>query len=159
MSIKAKIAAAATAHMMLWLLMFILLAGILFCAWGCYLLIAATALGPGVAALIVGGALIGLIVLVALIALASQKSNKRVAASRTTQPNKTPDNMIEHQLRPVLGDRATDWAKQNTGVAVAGALTAGVVLAASPRLRALLVGAVGPLASRKAMQAAQRFMD
>lgn len=158
MGIKAKMATAVIAHTALWLAMLVALAGILFCAWGIYQLLAATALGGGVAALIVGVLLIGLVVLVARIAVARQNPSRQ-AAVETDKPREPADNMLEQQLRPVLGNRATDWTRQNTGVAVAGAVTIGLVLAASPRLRSFLVGAVGPLATRKAMQAAQRFMD
>ena len=62
-------------------------------------------------------------------------------------------------LRPILGNQATDWAKRNSGLAIAGALTAGVVIAASPRTRALIAGAAGPIFTRKAMQMFERMTD
>lgn len=156
MSIKGKVAAAYAGHLLAWLGIFLLLAGLLFCAWGVYLLLAGTTLGPAYAALVVGGGLIGIIVLLALIVALSQRSS---SPSQAQQLRQNPDNVLETQLRPVLGDRATDWAKQNTGVAVVGALSAGVLIAASPKLRKLIYSSARPVVARKAFQALQGFSD
>lgn len=146
MNIKSKIAAAVSLHMMAWLAMLIALTGIVFLALGVFWLIAAP-LGAGVAALIVGGALLGLVLLVALIGLiiikARDGSRRRAAAERS------PDGRIEEQLRSVIGGRATEWARAHTGMAVVGALSAGVLAGASPSLRRLLYEVARPLVSRQ----------
>ncbi|MGB7755680.1 MAG: hypothetical protein WBL23_06420 [Salinisphaera sp.] len=151
MSVKSKVAAAVSLHMMAWLAMLIALAGIVFLALGVFWLIAPP-LGPGIAALIVGGGLLGLILVMTLFGLLIAKTRgkaKRVVAHRS------PDNRIEEQLRPVIGDRATEWAKANTGITVVGALSAGVLLAASPSMRRLIYDAARPLIARKALQVMQ----
>lgn len=142
-------------HMIAWLFMLIALAGIVFLALGVFWLIAPS-LGPGLAALIVGGGLLGVIVLLVLfgviIASARGKAKKKMA-------QRTPDNRIEEQLRPMIGDRATEWAKANTGLTVVGALSAGVLIAASPSMRRLIYDAARPLIARKALQAMQGLSD
>lgn len=156
MSIKSKIAAAYTGHLLAWLGILLLLAGLLFCAWGIYLLLAGTALGPAYAALVVGSGLISIILLLGLILALSQRTSK---PSKAQQLREHPDTMLEQQIRPVLGDRATDWAKQNTGIAVVGALSAGVLIAASPELRKLIYSSARPVVARKAFQALQGLSD
>jgi len=156
LNIKGKIAAAYTGHLLAWLMVLVLLAGLLFCAWGVYLLLAATAVGPAGAALIVGGGLMGLVLLVGLIVFLSTRSS---TPSKAQQLRQNPDNMLEQQIRPILGDKATNWAKQNTGITLVGALSAGVLIAANPRLRKLMYDTARPLVARKAFQALQSFSD
>lgn len=156
MNIKGKVVAAYMGHLLAWLGVLLLLAGLVFCAWGVYLLLADTALGPAYAALVVGGGLIGIILLLGLIVALSQRSRK---PSKAQQLRQNPDTLLEQQVRPVLGDRATDWAKQNTGIAVVGALSAGVLIAASPGLRKLIYASARPVLARKTFQALQGFSD
>lgn len=157
MSVKSKIAAAMSLHMIAWLAMLIALAGIVFLALGVFWLIAPP-LGAGVAALVVGGGLLGLILVLTLCAviisrLRARSRSKQVAGHRGT------DNRIEEQLRPVIGDRATEWAKANSGIAVVGALSAGVIIAASPSMRRLVYDAARPLIARKVLQVMQGLSD
>ncbi|MES1955322.1 hypothetical protein SAHY_12114 [Salinisphaera hydrothermalis EPR70] len=155
MSVKSKIATAVSLHMMAWLAMLIALAGIVFLALGVFWLIAPP-LGAGVAALIVGGGLLGLILVCTLVAVIVGRLRAR---SKRLAPHRSTDNRIEEQLRPVIGDRATEWAKANSGIAVVGALSAGVIIAASPSMRRLVYDAARPIIARKALQAMQGFVD
>lgn len=155
MSLKSKIAAAVSLHMIAWLAMLIALAGIVFLALGVFWLIAPP-LGPGVAALIVGGGLLGLILVCTLVGVIIGRLRAR---SKRLAPHRSTDNRIEEQLRPVIGDRATEWAKANSGIAVVGALSAGVIIAASPSMRRLVYDAARPIIARKALQAMQGFVD
>ncbi|WP_353224888.1 hypothetical protein [Salinisphaera hydrothermalis] len=152
---KSKIATAVSLHMMAWLAMLIALAGIVFLALGVFWLIAPP-LGAGVAALIVGGGLLGLILVCTLVAVIVGRLRAR---SKRLAPHRSTDNRIEEQLRPVIGDRATEWAKANSGIAVVGALSAGVIIAASPSMRRLVYDAARPIIARKALQAMQGFVD
>ncbi|WP_037337453.1 hypothetical protein [Salinisphaera hydrothermalis] len=155
MSVKSKIAAAVSLHMMAWLAMLIALAGIVFLALGVFWLIAPP-LGAGVAALIVGGGLLGLILVCTLVAVIVGRLRAR---SKRLAPHRSTDNRIEEQLRPVIGDRATEWAKANSGIAVVGALSAGVIIAASPSMRRLVYDAARPIIARKALQAMQGLTE
>ncbi|MES1936540.1 hypothetical protein [Salinisphaera hydrothermalis] len=152
---KSKIAAAVSLHMMAWLAMLIALAGIVFLALGVFWLIAPP-LGAGVAALIVGGGLLGLILVCTLVAVIVGRLRAR---SKRLAPHRSTDNRIEEQLRPVIGDRATEWAKANSGIAVVGALSAGVIIAASPSMRRLVYDAARPIIARKALQAMQGLTE
>ncbi|KEZ77384.1 hypothetical protein C41B8_10158 [Salinisphaera hydrothermalis C41B8] len=141
--------------MMAWLAMLIALAGIVFLALGVFWLIAPP-LGAGVAALIVGGGLLGLILVCTLVAVIVGRLRAR---SKRLAPHRSTDNRIEEQLRPVIGDRATEWAKANSGIAVVGALSAGVIIAASPSMRRLVYDAARPIIARKALQAMQGLTE
>lgn len=156
MSIKAKIVGALGLNVLIWLAMWIVFAGLMFCAAGAYMALAER-FDPVQAALLVGGGLITIVAIIALIALLAAKSGKKPSEAKSLRQN--PDNVLEHQLRPLVGDKATDWAKRNTGVAIVGALSAGVLLAASPGMRRILTRAALPMATRKAMQAFQQFSD
>lgn len=156
MGIKGKAIAAYAGHLLAWLGVLLLLAGLVFCAWGIYLLLGDTTLGPAYAALVVGGGLIGIIVLLGLVVVLSQRTRTPSTAQQLRQ---SPDTLLEHQIRPMLGNRATDWTKQNTGIAVVGALSAGVLIAASPGLRKLIYSSARPVVARKAFQALQGFSD
>lgn len=155
MNAKAILAKAFSLNVLIWLGMLTAFAGLLCCAAGVYMLLAEQ-FTPAEAALITGGGLIGLVVLLLVIVLIASAGGKK---SKAKQLRRNPDNMLEQQLRPVIGDQATNWAKRNTGLAVVGALSAGVILTASPRIRSLLMGAAGPLATRKAIQALQDLSD
>ncbi len=155
MSIKSKVVGALGLNVLMWRAMWLLFAGLMFCAAGAYMALAER-LDPVQAALLVGGGLIALVALIALVCVLATKS-KKPSEAKALRSN--PDNVLEHQLRPMIGDKATDWAKQNTGIAVVGALSAGVLLAASPRLRSVLGRAAMPMLTRKTMQAFQQFSD
>ncbi|AWN14350.1 hypothetical protein [Salinisphaera sp. LB1] len=155
MSLKRKIAAAVSLHMLAWLAMLIALAGIVFLALGVFWLIAPP-LGPGIAALVVGGGLLGLILVITLFGLLIARARRRTKAAAV---QRSPDSRIEEELRPVIGDRATAWAKANPGITMVGALSAGVVLAASPGMRRVIYDAARPVITRKVMQVMQDLVD
>jgi uncharacterized membrane protein (DUF485 family) len=162
MGIKQKLIQVMSLNVVLWLLMLLVFSGLLLCAAGVYMLLAAR-MTPVQAMLITGGALIVigaiLMLLVGLATSSSDKTSKKKVKSEGTVQH-TPDNLLEGQLRPMLGDQATDWAKHHSGLTAATALTAGVIIAASPRVRAAMMGAIGPLFTRKVMQAVQQqFTD
>lgn len=161
MGIKQKLIQVMSLNVVLWLLMLLVFSGLLLCAAGVYMLLAAR-MTPVQAMLITGGGLIALVaVLLLIVALATSSSGKaekkQVKAEGPAQH--APDNLLESQLRPMLGDQATDWAKRHSSLAVAGALSAGVIIAASPRVRAAMMGAVGPLFTRKVMQSIDQFTE
>lgn len=156
MSIKGKAVAAYAGHLLVWLSLLLLLTGLVFCAWGVYLLLADTTLGPAYAALVVGGGLIGIIVLLGLILMLSQRS---ATPNKAPPQRQTPDALLEQQIRPIIGDSATNWTKQNPGIAVVGALSAGIVIAASPGLRKRLYASARPVVSRKVFEALQGLSD
>lgn len=142
-------------NMLMWLTMLTLFAAILYLAAAVYMAIA-MALGPPLAALLTGLSLLGVfILLVAVIVLALRQPDKTVA--ETAKPR--VDNAVEHNLRPLIGNRATDWTRDNTGIAITGALAAGVLLAASPRLRHFVVRSAGPIITRKIIRSVQEFTD
>lgn len=153
-------------NMLMWLAMLTLFAAILALATAMYMALASV-LAPGLAALFTGLALLGVFILLAIgiglgLRQATQSADK--PEKPVEKPVKKPaearaDNTVEQNLRPVIGDRATEWTRDNTGLAVVGALSAGVLLAASPRLRHLLVRAAGPIVTRKAIRAVQDFTE
>lgn len=155
MGIKAKLIQVLSLNVVLWLLMLTAFTGLLFCTAGVYMLLAAR-IGEVAAALITGGSLFALVALLLLFALLLERSGKR---SKAMKIRDNPDNLLEHQMRPVVGDQVTDWAKRHTGIAVVGALSAGVLLASSPGLRSTLLRATGPILTRKAVQTLQQFSD
>ncbi|MES1925791.1 hypothetical protein [Salinisphaera sp. T31B1] len=160
MNPKATLAKVFSLNVIIWMAMLTFFAGLMFCAVGVYMLLAER-LGATQASLLTGGGLIAIVALALIVVLIASSSGgkKKKKASASKNATHEPDNMIEQQLRPVLGDRATNWAKQNTGLAVVGALSAGVILAASPRFRSLLIGAAGPLATRRIMQTFNDLTD
>ena len=151
MDIKAKVVAALSLNMLLWLLMFIALAGLLSCAAGEYLALR-PALGATAAAFITGGTLLGLVALIVLAAIVVQSAEKRQG-----QPSNSSG--IEQQLRPFIGGRASHWVKNNSTLTLVGALAAGILLTANPRIRSTLTAAAGPILTRKAIKMAQDFVD
>ena len=160
-SIKEKIIRVLSLNVVLWLLMLLVFSGLLMCTAGIYLWLGQH-YSQVEALLLSGGGLVGVVALLLICVLLSSRrkpATAPAAASEKKPVNSTPDNAIEHQLRPILGNQATDWAKRNRGLAIAGALTAGVVIAASPRTRALIAGAAGPIFTRKAMQMFERMTD
>ncbi len=142
-------------NVLMWLTMLTFFAALLSCAAAAYLAMATT-LAPWLAALLTGLGLVGVFILLVLLI----KAALRPPAQEATE-EKTPriDNAVEHNLRPVIGDRATNWTRDNSGMAVVGALAAGVILTASPKLRHFVVRAAGPIFTRKIIRAVQDFTD
>ncbi|MES1930748.1 hypothetical protein SADO_15909 [Salinisphaera dokdonensis CL-ES53] len=157
MGIKEKLIKVMSLNVVLWMLMLLVLSGLLLCAGGVYLLLAAQ-MSQVQALLITGGGLIAIVALLLLVAVLASASPKQKPEEKKNVEHST-DNVIEQQLRPLLGNQTTDWAKRNSGIVTIGALTAGVLIAASPRLRAGLMGAAGPLATRQAMKYIDRLSD
>lgn len=156
MNLKKIILAVTSLHMLAWLAMLVTLAGIIFLAVGVFGLLA-TVLPLWASALIIGGALLILVLLAILasVLLASRKRRKPPAAV----PPRSTDQRIEDELSSIAGERATQWTKDNTGMAIAGALAAGVFLAANPRLRHTVYDAVRPLIRRKVQEAVRRASE
>lgn len=142
-------------HMLAWLAMLIALAGVIFCAAGVYLAVA-PALGAMPAAFVTGGSLLALLAAGLLVTMLAQSVAKHRQVKET---RRNTDSILEQQIRPVIGDRATQWTKDNPGLAMVGALSAGVILAASPRLRSTLLNTAGPLLTRKTIRAVEKFTD
>ena len=159
MGIKEKLIKVMSLNVVLWLLMLLVFSGLLLCAGGIYLLLAAQ-MTQVQALLITGGGLIAIVAcLLLFVALSSSSTAKKTKANENKPVEHNSDNVLEHQLRPLLGNQATDWAKRNSGLAIVGALSAGVILAASPRTRAALMGAAGPLITRKAVKFIDQLTD
>lgn len=132
-------------NMLMWLAMLTLFAGVLYLAMALYLAIALV-LGPAWAALISG---LGLCLLFALMA----GGIRALVYSAASVPQETSAEPPSHDhaddKAPSLDDNpAADWARQHPGWAAAGALTAGVALAASPALRRFTARAAGPAVTR-----------
>lgn len=159
MNIQAKIAQGLTQlmsiNMLMWLTMLTLFAAILYLAAAVYLGIAMV-LGPALGALFAGLCLLVVFaVLATFILLALRKAEQ--ATEKAAKPR--VDNAVESNLRPVIGNRATDWTRDNTGAAITAAVAAGALLAASPRLRHFIVRATGPIITRKIIRAVDEFTD
>lgn len=155
MNLKKSILAAFSLHMLAWLAVLVVFAGIVFLALGCYWLLT-FALSPGAAALIVGA---GLLILVAVIILAgvltvSRARRKRLAEKHDARQRHQSDQRFEDKFSAAIGEQATEWTKEHTGTAVIGALSIGILLAASPTTRRLVCDAARPLITRQAA----RFM-
>ncbi len=142
-------------NMLMWLTMLTFFAGLLACAAAAYLGMA-SALAPWLAALLTGLGLIGVFILLALLIKRALRP-----PAQEPKPEKVPrvDNAVEQNLRPVIGDRATDWTRDHSGMAIVGALAAGAILTASPKLRHFVVRAAGPIFTRKIINAVQDFTD
>lgn len=140
-------------NMLMWLTMLTFFASVLSLAAAIYLAIAAV-LGPALAALFAGLALLGVFIVLAVVIRMALRP-----APKSTEKEREPriDNAVEHNLRPIIGNRATDWTRDHTGAAIVGALAAGVILTASPKLRHFMVRAAGPILTRKAISAVQDF--
>lgn len=156
MSIKRAVTAAVSLHMLAWLAMLLVFAGLMFLAFGSYWLIAVP-LGAGAAALIVGGGLLTLMALGLLCALIASRMRADKPRSRDTE--RATDREIEERLKPIIGERATSWTKNNTGLAIVGALAAGVIMASSPALRQGFYDATKPIIARKLLRILDRLAD
>lgn len=146
-------------NMLMWLTMLTLFAGLLCLAAAMYLALAAV-LAPALAALFTGLALLGVCLLLVIgIRLALRAAAKPAAQPPQPRAGTPTDNAIEHGLRPVIGNRATDWTRDNTDMAIAGALAAGVIVAASPELRHAVARAAGSIVNRRIGRAIQALAD
>lgn len=144
-------------NMLMWLTMLTLFAGIVTLAGAVYLAIAAV-LAPALAGLLAGVSLLAVFVLLA-VAVRLVLRAQAEPPEPTTPAEPRVDNVVAQNLRPVIGDQAVDWTRSNTDIVIAGALVAGVALAASPKLRRFVVRSTGPIVTRKAIRAAQDLAD
>lgn len=156
MNIKATLTQVISLNVLIWLAMLTLFAGLLACAAAAYLAMVQV-LAPTFAALYTGLGLIGVFLLLVILL-------RRALAAQPKPPDAQPglprvDSTIEHNLRPVIGNRATDWTRDNTAMAIVGALAAGTIIAASPQVRHFVVRAIGPIFTRKIIRSVQEFTD
>lgn len=155
MSIKSRIATAVSLHYLVWLALFVVVLALGFAAVGLDLLLVPQ-LGAPAAAFVTGGALLGLLVVCALVAWITMRIRGRARHGTTrhdNEPHSASEDFIEQQLRPIIGERATVWARANPGLLAVGALSAGVALAASPVLRRTLFMTARPILIRKGLSA------
>lgn len=141
-------------NVLMWLTMLTLFAAILFLAAAAYMALT-TVLAPALAGLFSGLALLAVFLMLA-IALGLMLRTPREPAQPPAEANDQPR---QHQRKPVLGERAGELARNHTDIVVAGALVAGVAVAASPGLRRFVVRAAGPLITRRLIRAVDDFTD
>ena len=137
--------------------MFMALVAMTFTAWGAYLLLA-NHFSQAVAAFVTGGGVVGAMLIVVFLAWLCLRPKdppiKHLAPDDASERHLSqPEAFIEQHLRPYIGDRATRWVQQNPGLLTIGALSTGVILAASPGLRRTLSTAAKPILIRKGMSA------
>ncbi|RJS94660.1 hypothetical protein [Salinisphaera sp. Q1T1-3] len=162
MSIKSRVAAAISLHYLIWLALFVVIIAIAFAATGLFLWLQPT-FGPAAAAFTVAGSLLvllglGLLTIWLISALRRRARKHGHLVEEPSHPQS--ETFLEDQLRPVLGDRAMQWARANPGLLTAGALSAGVLLAASPALRRTLMFTARPILVRRGLSAlVDRFSD
>ena len=114
-------------------------------------------LGAPLASLFTG---LGLLVMAVLLVVVVQRTTHKSGSSgKDSRELSRQDERIEDNLRPLVGDRAAQWTREHTGTVVVGALAAGILLAASPNARRLVIRAAGPVLTRKAMDAYKDFSD
>lgn len=149
--------------MLAWLAMLVVLTGIIFLAIGGYDLLAPP-LGAGAAGLIVGAVLICAVVLAGLVgwanaALKSRPAPRPRSAPAGRAPTAGTEDGLEARLAPLVGRRASAWTREHTGLAILGALSAGVAVSTSPALRRILYDAGRPIVTRKVYQYLERLID
>ncbi|MBM7334896.1 MAG: hypothetical protein ABGX87_07325 [Alcanivorax sp.] len=102
---------------------------------------------------------LGLLVVTVLLALLV----RRAVASKPEAPSRhqTPaaEARLEDSLRPLIGDSAVRWTRDNSSLVAIGALAAGVLIAASPGTRRFLTRAAGPVVTRKALEAYRGYSN
>ena len=157
MSIKGRITRVVSLHYVLWFLMFMALVAMTFMAWGGYLVLAQH-VSQAAAAFITGGCVIGAMGVVGFLAWLFLRPKNPPVRHLTPDENperhiSQPEAFIEQQLRPYVGERTTRWVQRNPGLLTVGALSAGIVLAASPRLRSTLTTVAKPILIRKGLSA------
>lgn len=143
--------------MLAWLAMLVVLAGVIFLAIGGYGLLV-PAIGPGAAGLVVGAVLIGLVLLAGLVGWAVAAPRPRPAPPPRA-PAADSEARLEAKLAPFIGRKARTWTRDHPGLAMLGALSAGVVVSASPALRRILYDAGRPIITRKTYQYLERLID
>lgn len=142
-------------HMLAWLVMLVAFAGIVFLAAGVYGLLATT-LVPWAAALIVGAILLLLVtIIVLLVAIMALRKPKKPRKKDQTQAGHEP--RLEEELEAALGKQTTQWARDNTGLAMLGAAAVGLLLATNRESRKVVCDAARPVATRKVMDIIQRL--
>ncbi|MFP1683850.1 hypothetical protein ACLD0W_15160 [Alloalcanivorax sp. C16-1] len=103
---------------------------------------------------------LGLLVVTVLLALLV----RRAVASKPETPSDHPhtpaaEARLEDSLRPLIGDSALRWTRDNSSLVAIGALAAGVLIAASPGTRRFLTRAAGPVVTRKALEAYRGYSN
>lgn len=134
-------------NMLMWLTMLVLFAGILFLAAASYMAIA-LALAPALAALLTGIGLLvtcGLLILVVRMQLYPART-RRSAMNQSAEPS-------TNTREPAAGNQPVDWLRDNSDIALAGALVTGIVLIASPGLRRFAVRTIAPALGARALRA------
>jgi hypothetical protein len=155
LKLKKILAGLVSLHLLARLAVLVAFAGIAFIALGCYWLLAA-ALYPWAAALVVGGGLILLLLIVILVGVLAASGGRR---KRPPESPADAERRIEEKLRPEIGEQATQWTKRHTGLAMIGALAAGIVVATSPDTRRTIYAAARPLVAQKVLRIMRRFSD
>lgn len=159
MNLRGKLSTVFSLNALIWLAMFIALAALLSLAAAAWLALAPL-VGLALAALFTGLGLLAVAGGLAVwLGLANRgRANKPQPEPHTSAPGRS-ERTIEENLRPLIGDQALNWAKQNSGLVMVGAFAAGLVIAASPGARRALTRTAGPLVTRKAVNAWRSFND
>lgn len=158
MNIRGKLAAALSLNMLMWLIMLLLFAGLLGCAAALDMALAII-WPPAVAMLVASLALLAVCTTLALCLKHALRPSQ--PAPQSQPPSREPDidQVIEDHIRPVMGDRAADWTRQHTELAIFGAVATGLVLGASPRLRRIVMRATEPVLGRAFSRAVKDMTD
>jgi len=156
MNIRASLSSLFSLNALVWLAMLTGLAAILSLAGAAWFAMA-PALGTPLASLFTGlGLLVMALLLLVAVHRATHPPQQTAPAPREVSSGEA---RLEDNLRPLVGERATQWTREHTGAVVVGALAAGVLLAASPGARKLVTRTAGPMLTRKAMAAYKDFSD
>lgn len=142
-------------NMLMWLTMLTLFAGLLCVAAAIYMALA-TVVPAALAALIAGLVLIA--VCAALAAAISRAVRGATAPAAETTTASSGETNADTGVSAVVGRRADEWVHDHSDLALAGALAAGVALAASPRLRHYVARTAGPLVARKVSRTVRDVM-
>lgn len=153
MNLRRPLSALFSLNALLWLAMLTGLAAILCFAAAGWLALAPR-VGASLASLWVG---LALVAVAALLGLCAYKVTHRPEPVAASAPPPTAEARLETGLRPLIGDQAVRWTREHTTLVAAGALAAGVLLAASPGVRRLVIGAAGPLLTRQATRLYRDF--
>lgn len=146
-------------NMLMWLTMLTLFAGLLCIAAAIYLALAVV-VPAALAALIAGLVLLGIC---AALAIAISRAMRRAtavpaAATGTAGSGDTTDHSTDN-ISAAVGQRAGEWTREHSDIALAGAFAAGIALAVSPRLRAYAARTAGPLLARKLSHLVRDFTN
>jgi len=141
----------------MWLIMLLLFAGLLGCATAIYM--ALVIIWPHAVAMLVASLV--LLVVCAVLALCIRHALRPSQPAQSQPPPRGSDidQAIEDNIRPIMGSRVTDWTRQNTELAIFGAVAAGLVLGASPRLRRIIMRASEPVLGRAFSRAVKDITD